>query len=416
VYPGLIGPSGDAPSSLIGRATDSSADTCYKVVCSVAGTSRVTLYKVIAGATTELAGADVESYGTTVSLRISSSTIQVLLNASSIISTTDTSIAGPGYWGFGLTYGENGEDIGSSSVGALTLQAVGVLGTLARVDGADTLSASATISGASSVEGTLSVTDGTDTVNLAGTLGVTSTLALTDGTDATSLAGVVDSGAVTLTLAVTDGADTLSIAGTVALAGTLSVTDATDVYSVSGSVVAGSVSGTLSTTDGTDVTSLAGAVSLSGTLAKTDGADITALAGVVDSGVIDGTLGVTDGADLFSASGSTGSTAAGGYDDDKPKRKKRFVVEQDGKLLVFGSARAAVEALGQQKAIEAVVVEPEQALEPEISLPAVQAYAEVRGLVDDYQAALRNRHYLALIAMFMDMRDEEDVELLLMHA
>ena len=108
-------------------------------------------------------------------------------------------------------------------------------------------------------------------------------------------------------------------------------------------------------------------------------------------------------------------TVAGGY-DDKPKRKKRFVVEQDGKLLVFDSARAAVEALGQQKAIEAVAVEPEQALEPEISLPAVQAYAEVRGLVDDYQAALRNRHYLALIAMFQDMRDEEDVELLLMHA
>jgi hypothetical protein len=111
-------------------------------------------------------------------------------------------------------------------------------------------------------------------------------------------------------------------------------------------------------------------------------------------------------------------TVAGGY-DDKPKRKKRFVVEQDGKLLVFGSARAAVEALGQQKAIEAVAVEPpaeEVAEVAEISLPAVQAYAQVRGLVDDYQAALRNRHYLALIAMFQDMRDEEDVELLLMHA
>jgi hypothetical protein len=117
-------------------------------------------------------------------------------------------------------------------------------------------------------------------------------------------------------------------------------------------------------------------------------------------------------------------SVAGGYDDDKPRRKKRFVVEQDGKLLVFGSARAAVAALGQQKAIEAVAVEPpadevaDEAAEvvAEISLPAVQAYAEVRGLVDDYQAALRNRHYLALIAMFQDMRDEEDVELLLMHA
>lgn len=110
-------------------------------------------------------------------------------------------------------------------------------------------------------------------------------------------------------------------------------------------------------------------------------------------------------------------TVAGGY-DDTPKRKKRFVVEQDGKLLVFGSARAAVQSLGQQKAIEAVAIESpaEEVAVAEISLPAVQAYAEVRGLVDDYQAALRNRHYLALMAMFQDMRDEEDVELLLMHA
>jgi DNA-binding CsgD family transcriptional regulator len=222
VYPGTIGPSGDAPSSLIARATDTSADTCYKVVCSVAGTPRVTLYKVIAGATTELAGVDVDSTGTTVSLRISSSTIQVLLNASVLLATTDAAISGPGYWGFGSSYGESGEDIGNSSVGALTLQAVGVLGTLARVDGTDTLSASATISGASSVDGTLSTTDGADAVSLTGTLAVTSTLSKTDGTDVTGLAGVVASGAVTSTLAVTDGADTLSLAGTLALPGAAS--------------------------------------------------------------------------------------------------------------------------------------------------------------------------------------------------
>jgi hypothetical protein len=245
------------------------------------------------------------------------------------------------------------------------------------------------------ITGTLAYTDGTDVYSLAGTLTVTAALAKTDGTDLTNLAGVVASGAVTSTLSITDG---------------------TDAFSVAGTVDAGAVSGSLATTDGADVVSLAGTVALSGTLATTDGADTVSLAGVVDSGIISGTLSVTDGTDVLSASGSTGSTAAGGYDDDKPKRKKRFVVEQDGKLLVFGSARAAVEALGQQKAIEAVAVEPEQALVPEISLPAVQAYAEVRGLADDYEAALRNRHYLALIAMFQDMRDEEDVELLLMHA
>lgn len=186
----------------------------------------------------------------------------------------------------------------------------------------------------------------------------------------------------------------------------VSTSSATTIIGTVGNAAASGTTALLNTTLQTGVGN-AGALGVTAAVTQATGATITCTVG--DAGAAGITALVTSDAN---------PTAAGGYDDDKPKRpRKRFVVEQDGKLLVFSSARAAVQALGQQKALEAVAVQPaEEALEPEISLPAVQAYAEVRGLVEDYQAALRNRHYLALIAMFRDMRDEEDVELLLMHA
>ena len=103
--------------------------------------------------------------------------------------------------------------------------------------------------------------------------------------------------------------------------------------------------------------------------------------------------------------------AAGGYDDDKPKKpKKRFFAEVDGKLLVYGSARAAAAAL--QSAPEPLKAAPEPELE--ISLPAVEAYAEATGQSAAYDKALESQHYQRLLNMFHDMRDEEDIELLLL--
>jgi hypothetical protein len=46
----------------------------------------------------------------------------VYYNGTVAISVTDTAITTAGYWGFGLTYGENGEDTGDSSIGAITIQ------------------------------------------------------------------------------------------------------------------------------------------------------------------------------------------------------------------------------------------------------------------------------------------------------
>jgi hypothetical protein len=126
-----------------------------------------------------------------------------------------------------------------------------------------------------------------------------------------------------------------------------------------------------------------------------------------------------------------GVAAAGGYDDDKPKRKpKRFVVERDGKLVVYASQAAALRALQAQEAATdaAQSSPPEAAQEPAqepaqelpdevVELPALQAYAEVAGRLEDYTAAYNSRHFEQLMALFDQMREqleEEDIEMLLL--
>ena len=55
----------------------------------------------------------------------------------------------------------------------------------------------------------------------------------------------------------------------------------------------------------------------------------------------------------------------------------------------------------------------------EVALPVVQAYAEVAGRIEDYNAAFNSRHFEQLMALFDQVRaqlDEEDVELLLLAA
>ena len=111
------------------------------------------------------------------------------------------------------------------------------------------------------------------------------------------------------------------------------------------------------------------------------------------------------------------------------KSKRRYLVERDGKLLVFANQRAALAEL-QSKAteeeVELLEVEspevelPEvQSHEPyappqQIDLAAMQAWAELAGQLQAYQAAYESRHFAALLALFERLQDEDDVELLLL--
>lgn len=127
----------------------------------------------------------------------------------------------------------------------------------------------------------------------------------------------------------------------------------------------------------------------------------------------------------------SGATNGGGYDDDKP-RKKRWFVEANGKLLVFDSERDALEALNeieevaepvkatrkQRKAVKAEKAQKVAAVEPfaleSIDLYAVKQFADLMGRLAEYSAAYNSAQYEQIRAMFAKMQDEEEVEMLLL--
>ena len=83
---------------------------------------------------------------------------------------------------------------------------------------------------------------------------------------------------------------------------------------------------------------------------------------------------------------------------------KKFYAKVGKKLLVFKTRQGAIDALDSE----------EDEPEVEISLPAVKAYAKVTGQIEDYNAAYRSEQYAKLLAMFEQMRYDEDVELLML--
>jgi hypothetical protein len=107
---------------------------------------------------------------------------------------------------------------------------------------------------------------------------------------------------------------------------------------------------------------------------------------------------------------------SGGYED---KKKKKYIVEKNGRLLVFSSKSAALHVLNDTPKIATVaekVVKKVTLAKPEqiIDLPVIQEYAEVTGMIEQYNSAYNSQHYEALIAMFEQMQDDEDIELLLL--
>jgi hypothetical protein len=124
VYSGTTGPSQNQPAFIYarGNTNDGFPSTCYYITCnSIPAT--IVLTKKVAGADTTLGTVSAFSNsGVPIGLEVSGSSIKVYRNGIVIISVTDASITAAGYWGFGVTYGEVGEDTGNSSMGAISIQ------------------------------------------------------------------------------------------------------------------------------------------------------------------------------------------------------------------------------------------------------------------------------------------------------
>ena len=104
-------------------------------------------------------------------------------------------------------------------------------------------------------------------------------------------------------------------------------------------------------------------------------------------------------------------------------KRKRYFIERDGRLLMFATAAAAQAALAGP-VVEALPVpdEPDEpaeqlaatAPEQQIDLAALQAQAALAGQLAAYEAAYRSRHFAALLALFEQLQDDDEVELLLL--
>ena len=121
------------------------------------------------------------------------------------------------------------------------------------------------------------------------------------------------------------------------------------------------------------------------------------------------------------------SSGVGGYGG-----KRRYVVRVKGRFLVFTDEATAIEALERGQEAKKVSQPPQpqhkdepkapaetpRAPEPEavVSLAEIKKQAMQADMLAQYQRMLRAQEYMALVALFERLREEEEDELLLMAA
>lgn len=127
VTSGLTGPYQNQPVYIFARGNINTAFplNCYYIACNAdtdPALENIVLYKRLSGIDTTLGTINVGTTEVNIGLEVSGSAVKVYRAGAVVISVTDTSITSAGYWGFGLTYGESGEETGNSVIGAITIQ------------------------------------------------------------------------------------------------------------------------------------------------------------------------------------------------------------------------------------------------------------------------------------------------------
>ncbi len=235
---------------------------------------------------------------------------------------------------------------------------------------------------------------------------VAASLASTEGADTLAASVSLASATLNVSAALAEGADVLAAAAGPLVRHSAALSEGPDTLAAQ---VGPRVAVSLASTEGADSLAAAAGAFVSVSAALSDGADVLAAAVSVSAPTLQFSANLAEGEDVLAAQIGTQSPA-GGYDDDK-KTKRRFVVERNGKLVVYASQASALRALEEQGSSEPPT--------EEVDLPVVQAYAEVAGRIEDYNAAFNSRHFEQLMALFDQVRaqlDEEDVEMLLLAA
>lgn len=196
--------------------------------------------------------------------------------------------------------------------------------------------------------------------------------------------------------------------------GTLATTNANDTLAASGTAVG--FTGTLAKTNANDTLAGVGTQTNTGTLAKTNANDTLAGVGYLPA---TGTLAVTAANDSLDASGTAGTAAGGSYGG-----KRKYVVKVGNQLMVFAKEADAANALPkpEKKNIPAKrgkkPVEAKEAPKPDvaISLDEIKRQADLTQMRAEVDRLLEMRRYEALISLYEEMVDEEEVEMLLLAA
>ena len=126
IYPGGVGPNLSVPYRIYGRAdTTLYPGSFYAVEFNdVNAQYNIRLFSNTGDLASAVTG--IPSYGKTATLRINGSSIKVILGGVTIFDVTDTSVTGPGYFGFQIVYNEYGEEIGESTSGPISITPLAV--------------------------------------------------------------------------------------------------------------------------------------------------------------------------------------------------------------------------------------------------------------------------------------------------
>ena len=122
---------------------------------------------------------------------------------------------------------------------------------------------------------------------------------------------------------------------------------------------------------------------------------------------------------------TSASTAGGGYDDDKPTRKRRYIRKVGDKLVITTDASAALASADEGRPAEEPV-QPVQSVQPvQLEQPPEQeiSLAEIRAVAAQYQQQakvlemFRQRDWGEMVALYEALKrqqDEDDIEMLLL--
>ena len=104
---------------------------------------------------------------------------------------------------------------------------------------------------------------------------------------------------------------------------------------------------------------------------------------------------------LFSHGGGGASVAAVGGEYGDEKKKKRYVAKVGNQLMVFHDHASALNA--------SILSEPKQ----KVRIAEIKATAKVFKQEAKVREMFKQRDYEQMLRIYEDMRDEEDIELLL---